>query len=98
MFNNDAEREEYVIETIRKWALEEGHLSMRKLNNLLNRLCVVFPRMPRNYKTLLHTPVHINVLEFDNGSKFWYKSIVANLNAMDLREYLEKYNCIICIN
>lgn len=93
-FHNDAEREEYIIETVREWALEAGHLSMKKLNNLLSRLHVIFPRMPRNYKTLLHTPAHINVVEFDDGSKFWYKSILTNLNAMDLREYLQRYDCI----
>ncbi|CAL1672987.1 unnamed protein product [Lasius platythorax] len=92
-FENDAEREEYIIETVREWALKAGHLSMKKLNDLLDRLHVVFPRMPRNYKTL-HTPVHINVVEFDGGCKFWYKSILANLNAMDLREYLQRYDCI----
>lgn len=69
-FENDAEREEYIIETVREWALEAGYLSMKKLNNLLNRLHIVFPRMPRNYKTLLHTPVHINIVEFDSGCKF----------------------------
>lgn len=93
-FQNDTEREEYIINTVRKWASEAGHLSMRKLNDLLNRLRVIFSRMPRNYKRLLHTPVHINVLEFDNGCKLWYKSIVTNLNAMNLREYLERYHCI----
>lgn len=93
-FENDTEREEYIIETVREWALEAGHLSMKKLNDLLNRLHVVFPRMPRNYKTLLHTPVHINVVEFDDGCKFWYKSILTNLNAMDLREYFQRYDCI----
>lgn len=93
-FENDAEREEYTIETVREWALEAGHLSMRKLDDLLNRLSVVFPRMPRNYKILLHTPAYINVVQFHDGCEFWYKSIEANLNAMDLREYLQKYDCI----
>lgn len=91
-FENDAQKEEY-IETIREWALEAGYLSMKKLNNLLNRLSVVFPQISRNYKTLLRTPVHINIIEFDDECKFWYKSILyqildANLNAMDMKEYL----------
>lgn len=67
---------------------------MKKLNDLLNRLHVVSPRMLGNYKTLLHTPVHINVVELDDGCKFWYKSILTNLNAMDLREYFQRYDCI----
>lgn len=77
-FENDVEREEYIIESIREWALDVGHLSMKKLNDLLNRLSVVFPRIPRNYKTLLGTPDHINVVEFDGGCKFWYKSILTD--------------------
>lgn len=69
-FENNAEKEEYIIESIREWALDVGHLSMRKLNDLLNRLSVVFSRIPRNYKTLLGTPDYINVVEFDGGCKF----------------------------
>lgn len=78
IFENDEEKQQYVIESIREWALEGENLSMRKLNGLLNRLHPVFPKCPKSYKTLLNTPSNIPVINFESGGQFWYKSIKQN--------------------
>ncbi|XP_011858804.1 PREDICTED: uncharacterized protein LOC105556332 isoform X3 [Vollenhovia emeryi] len=89
-------KEMYVTETIREWALEGGVLSMEKLNNLLLRLHVVHPTLPKNYKSLLKTPRHLNIIQMEQA-EIWYKSIRFNLDAMLLEEYLKTYRQI-CID
>lgn len=90
IFENDEEKEQYVIESLTEWALESGHLSMKKLDNLLNRLHPVFPNCPKSYKTLLNTSFNIPIIEFENG-RLWYKGIKQNLNALNIGEYLLRY-------
>jgi len=69
------EVEEYVQEVLRQWARNGGGASMRKLDELLIRLSVVFPNLPKSYKTLLQTPRNIEVSEWEDGSLMWYKGI-----------------------
>lgn len=66
-FPNNEAREMYVTETIREWASEGGVLSMTKLNDLLLRLNVVRPNLPKNYKSLLKTPSHLNIVEMEQA-------------------------------
>lgn len=89
-FCNNETKEIYVTETIREWALKGGALSMRKLDDLLLRLNVIHPNLPKNYKTLLKTPSHLNIIEIGQA-QLWYKSIRTNLDGMLLEEYLETY-------
>lgn len=49
--DENPEVEEYVQEVLRQWARKGGAASMRKLDELLIRLSVVFPNLPRSYKT-----------------------------------------------
>lgn len=84
------EVEEYVQKVLRQWARNDGAASMRKLDELLIRLLVVFPNLSKSYKTLLQTPRNIEVSEWEDGSLMWYKSIQKNLDSMDLQEYLRK--------
>ncbi|KMQ87602.1 hypothetical protein RF55_13072, partial [Lasius niger] len=93
-FADDHERGLYIRETIRQWALEGGGLSMIKLDALLARLHPIFPEVPLSYKTLLSTPKHLDVIEFEDNTQMWYKSIQANLDSMNLREYLQRFNKI----
>lgn len=93
-FADGHERGLYVLETIRQWTLEGGSLSMIKLDALLARLHPAFPEMPLSYKTLLATPKHLDVIELENNTQMWYKSIRANLDSMNLREYLQRFNKI----
>ncbi|KAK3909809.1 Halomucin [Frankliniella fusca] len=93
-FQNDADKEQYVIDTLREWAQLPGVLSMTKLNDLLHRLSVVFPRMPLCYNTLFHCPYNFDITHFNGGATFWYKGIQANLDQLDLRQYLEKFSKI----
>lgn len=95
-FPNNEAKELYVTETIREWALEGGVLSMKKLNNLLLRLNVVHRTLPKNNKSLLKTPSHLNIVKIEQG-QIWYKSIRFNLDTMLLEEYLETYHQI-CID
>lgn len=95
--NNDnlrqEEVEDYVIESIRDWALNPGILSMTKLDDLLARLSQVFKNMPKSYKTLLNTPNIVNLKHYENH-QFWYKGIKKILDQMLLDNYLNKNHCI----
>ncbi|KYN24347.1 PREDICTED: uncharacterized protein LOC108758228 [Trachymyrmex cornetzi] len=98
-FGTEEQKTNYVKENLREWATYDGIISKKKLDNLLLRLNPFFPTLPKTYKTLLSTPKHLEILELPDGSTFWYKGIVRNLDAMLLDEYLEKYgNITIDIN
>ncbi|XP_029162066.1 uncharacterized protein LOC114933620 isoform X1 [Nylanderia fulva] len=94
-FENDEQRGRYVLKTLREWALEGGVLSMKKLNDLLRRLRVLFPILPKSYKTLLQTSRDLDIDRLPDGSQMWYKSIRTNLDNMLLDEYLNIYNSVI---
>lgn len=53
VFRNVAQMEQFVIESVRAWASQSGVLSMLKVNDLLKRLSVGLPNMPKSHKTLL---------------------------------------------
>jgi len=93
-FETEEQKTNYVAKNLREWAIYNGNISKRKLDNLLLRLNQIFPTLPKSYKTLLHTPKNLDVCTFPDGSMFWYKGIVTNLDAMLLDEYLEKYGNI----
>ncbi|KYN08256.1 hypothetical protein ALC62_00767 [Cyphomyrmex costatus] len=71
-FETEEQKANYVKENLREWATYDGIISKKKLNNLLLRLNPVFPTLPKNYKTLLHTPKHLEILQFPDGTTFWY--------------------------
>jgi len=85
---NEAEKEEYLVESLRSWACSGGVLSRRKIDEILIKLSVVFKTVPKSYKTLLRTAKNLDIADFGD-SKFWYKSIKANLREMNLTRYLE---------
>lgn len=93
LFEDDNEREQYIRHALRNWALEGGIMSMRKLDKLLLALHPLFPGLCLSYKTLLDTPIHINVVDVESG-QLWYKGIRTNLNALGLRAYLNAFGCI----
>lgn len=64
VFENDKQKEKYVILSLHEWALSGGILSMSKIDKLLTWLCPVFPNLPKSYKTLLGTPDDINIINF----------------------------------
>lgn len=64
---------------------------MIKLDALLARLHPIFPEVPLSYKTLLATPTRLDMIEFEEDTQMWYKSIQANLDSMNLREYLQRF-------
>lgn len=94
-FENDEQRGFYVLEALREWALEGGTLSMQMLDNLLLRLRLLFPVLPKSYKTLLQTPAYLGVQQQPDGSQLWYKGIRANLDNMLLAEYLNDNKSVI---
>ena len=55
------EKEAYLIESLREWALRPGVLSHRKLDELLTRLHHVFKSVPLSYKSLLGVPSDLDV-------------------------------------
>jgi len=98
-FETEEQKTNYVAKNLREWAIYNGNISKRKLDNLLLRLNPIFPTLPKSYKTLLRTPKNLDVCTFPDGSMLWYQGIVTNLDAMLLDEYLEKYgNIIIDVN
>ncbi|KAJ1526536.1 hypothetical protein ONE63_008123 [Megalurothrips usitatus] len=90
-----AEKEQYVIDTVREWAQLPGVLSMSKLDDLLHRLSVVFPRMPLTYTTLFQCDYNFDIEELPSGGTLWYKGIRANLKALNLNAYVKKFNKIV---
>ncbi|KAK3933144.1 putative G-protein coupled receptor 101 [Frankliniella fusca] len=87
---NFEEIEQYVIQSLREWGTSGGVLSRTKIDELLGKLCFVFPNMPKSYKTLLSTAKTADILVTEDY-KFWYKGIKKNLDQMNLDEYLQKY-------
>lgn len=84
------EKEAYVIESVREWALSPGVLSYKKLDDLLHRLHFVYENMPVSYKTLLGVPSELEIQD-NQDHQFWYHGIKNCLNSMNLAEYLEKF-------
>ncbi|XP_071581230.1 uncharacterized protein [Temnothorax nylanderi] len=98
-FETEEQKANYVAENLREWAVYDGNISKKKLDNLLLRLNPIFPTLPKSYKTLLRTPKHLDIHVLPDGSMLWYKGIVRNLNGMLLNEYLNKFgNIIIDVN
>lgn len=93
-FKSEVEKEQYVIDSVREWAQEPGVLSMTKLDHLLHRLSVVFPNMPLTYTTLFACDYDFKISDFPTGGQLWYKGIRANLDQLDLSEYLSQHKQI----
>lgn len=93
-FENEQERGDVLVEVIRHWASSPGVLSMSKLDELLQGINPLYPQIPKSYKTLLQTPKGLDITQDDNGNLMWYKGIRANLDAMLLLEYVEKFGVI----
>ncbi|XP_034247740.1 uncharacterized protein LOC117649258 [Thrips palmi] len=91
VFQNERERELFVIDSVREWAQEPGVLSMTKLDHLLHRLSAVFPNMPLTYTTLFACDYDFQISELPSGGLFWYKGIRTNLDSLSLGEYLLRY-------
>jgi len=66
-FENDEQKEKYVILSLREWALSGGILSVSKIDEFLVWLYPVFRNLLKSYKTLgiLNS---INITYFRNGS------------------------------
>jgi len=75
VFRNVAQIEQFVIESLRAWTSESGVLSMLKVDNLLKRLSVGFPNMPKSYKTLLKSNINPEINICQNGEELWYKGV-----------------------
>lgn len=95
VFENDAAKEQYIIDTVRGWGQEPGMLSMTKLDDLLHRLSVVFPRMPLTYRTLFNCDYNYDITELPSGGTLWFKGIRSNLDSLDLGQYLEKFKKVL---
>jgi len=80
ILKNVAEMEQFVIESMRAWA--SGILSMSKVDDLLGRLSVGFPNMPKSHKTILKSYVPLEISKFGSTGEMWYKSFRINLNQM----------------
>ncbi|KAK3920002.1 Glutathione-dependent formaldehyde-activating enzyme, partial [Frankliniella fusca] len=60
---------------------------------LLNLLHPLHPdHIPLSYKTLLETPLDVEITKLDGECLMWYKGIRTYLKSLDLREYLQIYN------
>ncbi|KMQ84294.1 hypothetical protein RF55_18030 [Lasius niger] len=70
VFENDQQKENYVILALRQWALAGGIISMSKIDELLAKLQPVFNNLPKSYKTLLKTDDDIHITHFENGGQF----------------------------
>ncbi|XP_071578935.1 uncharacterized protein [Temnothorax nylanderi] len=85
-FETEKQKDNYVAENLREWAIHEGSISKKKLDNLLHRLNPVFPTLPKSYKTLLRTLKHLDVCELPDGSMLWYKGIFVVVKFLQTEE------------
>jgi len=94
-FDSDEEKQQYVIEALREWALRG--VSKKKVDELLALLKPVFTFLPVSYKTLLKTPrKHSNLEKDEQGlSSFWYYGILPNILARLTPEYFDCHNEIV---
>jgi len=89
---DDFDPELYLLDTLRDWA--KRNVSKRKVDDLLKRLSVIHPGLPRSYKTLLSTPAHTDIIEIDNGS-VWYKGVRTSLSQRITPEYIAAHGRVV---
>lgn len=86
------EIETYLLNFISEWGMRD--VSFKKIDKLLAELRVIFPGLPKSYKTILHTLRTVNVKEVGQGL-MWYKSIKVNLDERLTDDYLQNNNQIV---
>jgi len=89
VFENDQQKENYVILALRQWALSGGVISMSKIDELLAKLQPVFNNLLKSYKTLLKTDDDIHITHFENREQFWYRGVKNYLDGLNLKKYLQ---------
>ncbi|TGZ45880.1 Tpa, partial [Temnothorax longispinosus] len=68
---------------------------MLKVDNLLKRLSIGLPNMPKIHKTLLKSNFNLEISNLESGGKMWYKGFTVNLDQMLLQDYLRTHGKII---
>lgn len=86
------DKEAYLLNFLTEWGVRD--VSFKKMDKLLAGLRVIFPSLPKSYKTILSTPRTVNIKEVGQGL-MWYKSIKVNLDEILTDDYLENNNQII---
>lgn len=84
--------EAYLLNFLREWGVRD--VSFKKMDKLLAGLRVIFPGLPKSYKTIIRTPRTITIKEVGQGL-MWYKSIKVNLDETLTDDYLQNNNEII---
>ncbi|CAL1683949.1 unnamed protein product [Lasius platythorax] len=62
---NDAQINAYVLRNVKEWG--RRGVTGQKINGLLRILRVVFPQVPKDYRSLLSTPRNTPVKDIENG-------------------------------
>lgn len=57
--------EAYLLNFLTEWGVRD--VSFKKLDKLLAGLRVIFPGLPKSYKTILHTLRTVNIKEVGQG-------------------------------
>lgn len=83
--DNNEKRNAYILRELKKWALKG--VSCKKIDALLQVLQIIFPTLPRTYRSLLKTPRTTNLTDMGNG-KFWYKGIYCSIVPRLSEKYL----------
>ncbi|XP_071639983.1 uncharacterized protein [Temnothorax longispinosus] len=89
--DDNEERNAYILCELKKWAIRG--VSCKKIDALLRVLQIVFPTLPRTYRTLLKTPRSTNLVNMGNG-KFWYKGIGCSVVPRLSEKYLSNRESI----
>ncbi|KAK3917881.1 LOW QUALITY PROTEIN: hypothetical protein KUF71_007313 [Frankliniella fusca] len=92
-FDNDEDREQYLLRSLSSWAMRG--VSLIKVDSLLKLLSPLHPRLPLTHSALLGTPHANNIREMGSG-QFWYKGITKNLQQRITQNYLENHEKIVC--
>lgn len=83
--DDNEERNAYIIHELKKWAMKG--VSCKKIDALLRVLQIVFPILPKTYRSLLQTERSTNLMEMGNGT-FWYKGILSSVISRLSDKYL----------
>lgn len=81
---NNAQINAYVLRNLKEWG--KSGVTGQKINELLRILKIVFPKLPKDYRSLLSTPRNTPVKNIGNG-QLWYKSIRSNIQSKLSEEY-----------
>lgn len=93
VFNSDVDKAKYLSQCLQEWSLRG--VSMKKVDQLLRLLHVLFPQLPLSHKTLLGTSGVAFDIEEICGGEMWYKGVGKSVSEKVSELYLSEHNEVV---